>query len=333
MMHCFAVALLAAVLWASGAGGASAAPTPAPTTTRARDTDYVRITEWAKWQGLKWRWLNRDESFLLTNTAARIQFTVGSREAYYNGVQLWLLYPLVTRGAEIYLSQLDADFTFRPLLAAPRNDPGKKVRTICLDAGHGGRDPGNQASGRQEKDLTLRLAVELREQLQKAGFKVVFSRSTDRYIEHTERADIARKRGADLFLSLHFNGTGRESCGGAGIGGVCPDARRRRFHQCARRRGRARPVLSGQSQQPQEPAARLSDPEGARCGCLDSEDRGVRRARFEVLREATMPAALVEAGFLSHPAEGKRIFTAEYRKQMARAIVEGIQSYKKVVER
>lgn len=66
---------------------------------------------------------------------------------------------------------------------------------------------------------------------------------------------------------------------------------------------------------------------------LKSEDRGVRRARFEVLREATMPAVLIEAGFLSHPVEGKKIFTAEYRKQMARAIVEGIQSYKKVVER
>ena len=66
---------------------------------------------------------------------------------------------------------------------------------------------------------------------------------------------------------------------------------------------------------------------------LDSEDRGVRRARFEVLREATMPAALIEAGFLSHPAEGKKIFTEEYRRQMARAITEGIQSYKRVVER
>jgi N-acetylmuramoyl-L-alanine amidase len=66
---------------------------------------------------------------------------------------------------------------------------------------------------------------------------------------------------------------------------------------------------------------------------LHSEDRGVRRARFEVLREATMPAVLIEAGFLSHPVEGKKIFTAEYRQQMARAISEGILEYKKIVER
>ena len=66
---------------------------------------------------------------------------------------------------------------------------------------------------------------------------------------------------------------------------------------------------------------------------LGSTDRGVRRARFEVLREATMPAVLIEAGFLSHPTEGKKIFTTEYRKKMAQAIAEGIQSYKRAVER
>lgn len=331
MMHRVAVALLAAVLWASGAGRALAVPTLAPTTTRARDTDYVRITEWAKWQGLKWRWLNREESFLLTNTAARIQFTAGSREAYYNGVQLWLLYPLVTRGTEIYLSQLDADFTFRPLLAAPRNDPGRKVRTICLDAGHGGRDPGNQASGRQEKDLTLRLAVELREQLQKAGFKVVFSRSTDRFIELTERAVIARKRGADLFLSLHFNGTGgnRAAAQGSEVYALTPAGA---ASTNARGEGSGARSYPGNRNNSKNLLLAYQIQKSLLRG-LDSEDRGVRRARFEVLREATMPAALIEAGFLSHPTEGKRIFTAEYRKQMARAIVEGIQSYKKVVER
>jgi N-acetylmuramoyl-L-alanine amidase len=331
MMHCFAVALLAAVLWASGVVGASAAPTAPATTTRARDTDYVRIAEWARWQGLKWRWLKRDESFQLTNTAARIQFAAGSREAYYNGLQLWLLYPLVTRGNEIYISQLDVDFTFRPLLAAPRNDSGKKVRTICLDAGHGGRDPGNQASGRQEKDLTMRLTAELRDQLQKAGFKVVFSRTSDRYIEHTERANIARKRGADLFISLHFNGTGgnRSAAQGSEVYAMTPAGA---ASTNARGEGAGSRAYPGNRNNPKNLLLAYQI-QKALVRVLDSEDRGVRRARFEVLREATMPAVLVEAGFLSHPVEGKKIFTAEYRKQMARAIVEGIQSYKKVVER
>lgn len=326
MLHRFAVVLFAVVLWANG--GALRAAT---LTARIRDTDYVRITEWAKWQGLQSRWLKRDESFQLTNKAARIEFVVDSREARFNGLQLWLLYPLVTRGGDIYISQLDVDTTFHPLLAAPRNDPGKKVRTICLDAGHGGRDPGNRAYGRQEKDCTLRLAAELRDQLQKAGFKVVFSRPSDNYVEHSERANIARKRGADLFVSLHFNGTGgdRSAAQGSEVYAMTPAGA---ASTNARGEGSGSRAYAGNRNNSKN-LLLAYQVQKSLVRTLKSEDRGVRRARFEVLREATMPAVLIEAGFLSHPVEGKKIFTAEYRKQMARAIVEGIQSYKKVVER
>ena len=62
---------------------------------------------------------------------------------------------------------------------------------------------------------------------------------------------------------------------------------------------------------------------------LRAEDRGVRRARFAVLRDATMPALLIEGGYLSHPVEGKKIFDSAYRRQMAAAIVKGILAYQK----
>ncbi len=65
---------------------------------------------------------------------------------------------------------------------------------------------------------------------------------------------------------------------------------------------------------------------------LAAPDRGVRRARFAVLRTAEMPAVLIEGGFMSHPAESKRIYDPAYRRQMARAIVEGIVAYKNQVE-
>ena len=65
---------------------------------------------------------------------------------------------------------------------------------------------------------------------------------------------------------------------------------------------------------------------------LSTEDRGVKRARFLVLRNAAMPAVLVEGGFMSHPVEGKRILDKAYRRKMAKAIVEGILSYKRIVE-
>ncbi len=324
MLNRFALVLLAVCL------SLTATTThAAPLTARIRDTDYVRITEWARWQGLQTRWIKRDETFALTNAAAKIQFEVNSREARFNGIQLWLLHPLVSRGDDIYISQLDIDSTFRPLLAAPRNDTGKKVKVICLDAGHGGKDPGNRALGRQEKDYTLRLAAELRTQLQKAGFKVVFTRTSDRFIELSTRADIARQRGADIFISLHFNGSSSREANGSEVFAMTPVG-------AASTNARGEGSGSGSYQGNRNNSKNLLlayQIQKSLVRNLGSEDRGVRRARFEVLRESTMPAALIEAGFLSHPTEGKKIFTEEYRRQMARSITEGIQNYKRVVER
>jgi N-acetylmuramoyl-L-alanine amidase len=300
-------------------------------TARIREARYVRLTEWAKWQGLAVQWLKRGESLQLSKSGTRLQFTVDSRESSLNGLQLWLLLPLTTRNGDIYISQLDIDNTFRPLLSPPRNEHGKKVRTICLDAGHGGKDPGNRVAGREEKDYTLRLTQELRDQLRKAGFKVVLTRSGDSYPELADRPALARQTGADLFLSLHFNATenGRADARGSEVYAMTPAG-------AASTNARGEGANAGNF-----PGNRL-DVKNLLLACqiqkslirqLGSEDRGVRRARFEVLREATMPAALIEAGFLSHPIEGKKIFTAEYRRQMAKAIVDGILEYKQIVER
>jgi N-acetylmuramoyl-L-alanine amidase len=321
-----------AVWLAVGFGIAAPASAVAqPLTARINDTGYVRLSEWARWQGLSWRWLKRDESFQLTNRTTRLQFVVDSREARVNGLQIWLLYPLASRDGSLYISQLDVDATFRPLLSPAPPEAAKKIKTICLDPGHGGRDPGNRLPGRQEKDYTLRLAFELRDQLKQAGFKVMFTRSSDEFIELSERPERARRAGANLFVSLHFNATegGRAEARGSEVycltpvGAASTNARGEGARSGAfpGNRNNGRNILL--AYQIQKSLIRT----------LQSGDRGVRRARFEVLRGATMPAVLIEAGFLSHPEEGKRIFTAEYRRQIARAITEGIQSFKKIVER
>ena len=97
MMHRIALATLALVLCAGPGAAASL-------TARIRDTDYVRLTEWVKWQGMQARWVKRDETLVLTNKSARLQLTLDSREARFNGLQLWLLHPLASREGEIYIS-------------------------------------------------------------------------------------------------------------------------------------------------------------------------------------------------------------------------------------
>jgi N-acetylmuramoyl-L-alanine amidase len=305
--------------------------TAQPLTIRVRDTGYVRLAEWARWQGLTWRWLKRDESFQLTNRTMRLQFAVDSREARVDGLQVWLLHPLVSRDGEIYLSQLDVDATFLPLLSPARLERGRKLKTICLDPGHGGKDPGERLPGRQEKDYTLRLATELRDQLRHAGYKVVFTRSSDHFIELSDRPELARRAGADLFVSLHFNATdgGRAEARGSEVYCLTPAGA---ASTNARGEGARTGVFPGNRANGRN-ILLAYEIQKALVRTLQCDDRGVRRARFEVLRGATMPAVLIEAGFLSHPEEGKKIFTVDYRRQIARAITAGIQSYRKAVER
>ena len=300
-------------------------------TVRIHGLEHVALMTWARANGFERRWLKRDESFELTNLhGTRLQFLVDSREARVNGLQVWLLFPLITRDGEMYLSQSDLDHTLRPLLAPARNADGKKIKAICLDPGHGGKDPGNRVGAKPEKDFVLRLAFELRDQLKKAGFKVYLTRSTDTFVELPDRPAIARRRQADLFVSLHFNAaeTGRSEAKGAEVYAFTPAGA-----PSTNARGEGGGGSAPGNQFDGKNLLLAHEIQKSLVHQLDVEDRGVRRARFAVLREAAMPATLIEAGFMSHPVEGRKIFDPAYRRQMARAIAEGIASYKRIVER
>jgi N-acetylmuramoyl-L-alanine amidase len=291
---------------------------------------YVRLTDWAKANRLEIQWLKHDETLQLSNHSSKVLLTVDSCEAQINGVAVWLLFPVVARNGAVCLAQLDVNLTLRPLLSPPRGQPGVRIRTICLDPGHGGKDPGNRVGSNQEKLHTLLLAQELRTQLTRAGFKVTLTRSTDAFIELPTRPELAKRRGADLFVSLHFNAsdTARNSVQGAEVYCLTPVGA---SSTNARGEGAGAGAFPGNrhndlnlflAYQVQKALTRN----------LAVEDRGVRRARFAVLRDAVMPAVLIEAGFMSHPAEGRKIFTSAYRQKMARAIVEGLQAYKRATE-
>ena len=322
--------VLTVLLLAWGAMQSSAAP-PGNTLERAtfNGREYAPLGDWARSRGLEVRWLKTDEQLQLSNSTTKLVFVTNSREARVNNIQVWLLLPLVTRDKDkrVFISQLDLKTTIEPLLAPVRT--GTKIKTICLDPGHGGKDPGNRSGRQNEKQYTLALAKELAAQLKKAGFKVSLTRNWDSFVELGERSSAAKRHKADLFVSLHFNGasSGRDEARGAETYALTP---------------------AGGSSTAGNGVVRGSSYAGNRFNSsnlllayhiqkslvakLGVADRGVRRARFEVLRGATMPSVLVEGGFLSHPAESTKIFSATYRREMARAIVEGIQGYKRAVE-
>jgi N-acetylmuramoyl-L-alanine amidase len=294
--------------------------------------NYVRLGEWARANVFSVRWLERDRTIELTRGNTRLSFNVDSRsdarKAQIDGVQVWLAFPVLNQNGNVLISQTDLAETIAPVLAPRASPPGIKVRTICLDPGHGGNDPGYQVGANDEKKYTLLLAEETRAELKAAGFNVVLTRTTDVKIPLEDRSAIARKKGADLFISLHFNAseTARNEVEGTEIFCCTPAGA---TSTNARGEGDTRWVVGNRYDERNMLLA--YEMQKSYANSLDVEDRGVKRARFQVLRESSVPSILIEGGFLSHPTEGKKITDPAYRKQMAHAIVQGVLAYKKAI--
>jgi len=288
---------------------------------------YVPLMDWARANGLKCSWLKWGEAMAVTNRATRLVFCRNSRMAEVNGVNVALSFPVaIDRGAP-YLAQLDLNTAIRPLIYPPRAG-ARRITTICIDPGHGGKDTGNRTFWHSEKTYTLALALELRDQLRKAGFNVILTRSSDTHVELPARPGLANQRGADLFLSLHFNATriGRDQVQGPETYCITPVGASSSNAQGEGANHGPTPA----NRVEQQSVLLAYQVEKALVRNLRVPDRGVRRARYWVLCAAAMPAILVESGYMSHPAESKKIYTAAYRQQVAQAIVKGILAYQQL---
>jgi N-acetylmuramoyl-L-alanine amidase len=289
--------------------------------------DYVALTGWARDNALHVVSQTRGQ-IVLAGKNARLVFNADSADATVNGVNLRLSFPVANDHGRFLIAQFDLNSAVEPLLFPSRYVDYDRIRTICLDPGHGGRDTGNRVwhfYWHNEKTYTLLLAEELRDQLRRAGFRVILTRSRDVYVDLAERPAIANQAGADLFISLHFNAAPADAKSVQGIETYCITPV-----------GAPSSNAQGEgSHHPPTPANRWErrsllfayEMQKALVQNLHAEDRGVRRARFAVLRDARMPAILIEGGYMTNPEEGRKIFDPAYRKQMAAAIVKGILAY------
>jgi len=294
--------------------------------------EYVRLDDWARANGGQVRWMVPKQEMKVTLPGGHLSLSVDSRKASLKGTQIWLSAPVAVKDGQAYLGAVDVVSALNPVLYPSKNPAGRRLKTIVLDPGHGGRDPGNMEGRRQEKQFTLSFAQELGDLLTKAGFKVSLTRTSDSFIELPERASIARRRGADLLLSLHFNsadGPGGSAVKGAETYCMTPV---RASSTNARGEGAGAGAYPGNRLDAKNMllAYQLQKAITEKIG---AEDRGVKRARFWVLRDAEMPAALIEAGFMTNPADAKRIYGPELRRQLAQAVVDGVLAYKRLVER
>lgn len=290
--------------------------------------DYVTFENVAEFYRFP-EYSHANRTISLRSDRRGIRAQVGTDEIFINGVRFFTCFPLLERADANLISASDVGKIIEPVLRPSRIQKAQKVETVILDPGHGGTDQGTANQWGTEKAFALDVALIAREQLEHAGFKVEMTRTTDTGISLEERVELANRFSNAVFVSIHFNsgsgGTGVESYRLAPEG-VVSTASNGEHHLSATD---AQPD-QGNAQDPQN-IALCAAVHAAVLSRVSAFDRGVRHARFKVLRHIRVPAVLLEAGFLNDPSEGQRIATTQYRQQLGQAIAQGVQSYNAAV--
>lgn len=226
----------------------------------------------------------------------------------------------------------------------------EKPFIVVLDAGHGGHDPGNLGNGYKEKDIALNIVLEVGKILEKQdNFKVIYTRKTDVFIKLHERAPIANKADADLFVSIHCDAFTNNAYGAGTF--VLGLHRSQANFEVAKRENEVI-FLEDDYQEnyegfdPNSPESLIgmtlmqeeyldqsillaSLIQNNFTNNLKRKDRSVKQAGFMVLYKSYMPSILVETGFLTNKKEGAYLNSLKGQKEMANEIAKGIITYKK----
>jgi N-acetylmuramoyl-L-alanine amidase len=294
--------------------------------------EYVDLRHWAEASHFQFHCARKDRDWevQLTIHGARFDGKTGSQRAEVNGITFYLAYPLIMHQGMVGIAQKDVDHSLRPIFFPVKIPPRQSIRTVAIAAGHGGKDSGNLVGGQPEKRFTLLLTKEVQQLVARAGLKPVLIRSSDRFVELDERTRLAKQGKADVYLELHYNSAGPSNAESRGVEVYCLTP------------AGASSTNGGNEQYGGGLAGNRHDDRNvllayeiqrALVRGAGLADRGVRRARFEVLRDADMPAVLIEAGFMSHPEEMRAIENPTLRRQTAEAILDGLMAYKRLVER
>lgn len=249
-------------------------------------------------------------------------FKRDQRRMVCNKVKVELLYPLNFDGVQPWISTLDWYKTLRPVFY-PATVPRRPVKLIMIDMGHGGNDPGAIGRISKEKMITLNVGLRVAQLLKYYGFKVVMTRTSDVYVPLDSVGVLQQRSKSDLFVSIHVNSAANKSVTGIETYCLTPAG-------AASSNGGSvsKTVLSGNKQDDGNMllAWNIQKSLLRRTGAVD---RGVKRARFAVLKNINAPGVLVEIGFISNAAEERNLNDRNYVDKIAFGIVEGIIGYAK----
>jgi len=273
-----------------------------------------------------------------------------------DGLPLVLSRPPVMRSGKLFLPES----LWRQTLSKWKGEPAPsltarpslsktRIKTIVVDAGHGGKDPGASGrSGLKEKTVVLGIARRLRDLLARDGFRVIMTRYDDRFISLSRRTEIANQEGADLFISIHANAARSRKVSGYEAY-YLSEATDDHARAMAASENAVLPTGVDNGSVPdgmlpivwdllytehraESTELATSIVQGMARRRLPTQNRGVKSARFYVLKGTRMPAVLIEVGFISHPQEERRLRDRDYRQRIAEGIRNGVLSFRNNVE-
>ncbi len=261
------------------------------------------------------------QALLGFGSGSGIRITAAKNEAVFGDVSIYLTSTpeYNAKTGKWTISETDMGKTVIPLLRNRAENP--KPRRIMLDPGHGGQDGGAiGAAGHAEKQINLKIAKLLRQELLKRGYQAELTRSDDRFIPLEERPRLAAIFKADIFISIHSNAQKSGSINGIETYALTPRG------AISTNGGIPAPLYPGHRFDNSNILLATAIHRRMRSVC-PYEDRGVRRAQFKVLTLAESPAALVECGYLSNRDEERLLSNDKYLKLIAGAIADGIEDY------
>jgi len=287
------------------------------------------------------------DSYKLANDRVELVIVAGSNQITANGQPRMLARsPMVYQGSVYVPTELENHIVFAPpspAIPSPGSTRGgarrKKPELVVIDPGHGGKDAGACGRFLKEKEINLAIALELGRYLTARGVRVAYTREDDRFIPLDERAMIANKAGADLFVCIHTNATRSGTARGFELYYV--DDKYSSSERAKWLRGLSIPARYGcrgrqdelirtivysilleegkvASRELVESVKRSMDAVTA------SPNRGGRPGPWRVMRLVHMPHVFVEVGFVSNPEEERQLSSLSYRRSLGEAIGKGI---------
>ena len=292
--------------------------------------EYVSIESIKKSYGFS-KISRMGNTVVLENPKVEMKLKVGGNECLMNGVKFVFSNEIAAVGDKIYVSRVDLAKLIDPVLRPSFIQNAGDFRTVILDPGHGGKDPGATNPYGTEANYNIKVAGITKKLLEAKGFKVVMTRNSNVYLSLQERVDFANavKENA-IYVSIHFN-SGGSSARGIETFTLSPPGVPHYDHDFKAADLQTRAGNEHDSAN----IALATSVHGSILRRLGTNtfDRGIKRARFSVLSGVTHPAILLEGGFMSHPYEARLIENAAYQNAIASGLVDAIGKYRFAVSR